>query len=70
MRQWDRVSYNNFINQGFYLLLLIGFDRHLFGLRYYAELNGMKKDALFEDPAYARINHNIISTSTLSSNGE
>lgn len=44
-----------------------GFDRHLFGLRHTAEINGMDKPDLFLDPAYAMINYNIISTSTLSS---
>ena len=43
-----------------------GWDRHLFALRYYAQLNG-KTHALFEDPAYKDINHIIISTSTLTS---
>lgn len=47
-----------------------GFDRHLFGLRNIAEENGLKVDDLFKDSAYARMNHNILSTSTLSSNGE
>jgi carnitine O-palmitoyltransferase 2 len=44
-----------------------GFDRHLFGLRRFAEQDGRKLPAIFQDPAYAAINHNIISTSTLSS---
>lgn len=44
-----------------------GFDRHLFGLRKLAEQAGGKLPAIFQDPAYAAINHNIISTSTLSS---
>lgn len=44
-----------------------GFDRHLFGLRHTAEQNGIKIPSLFEDPAYSNINHNILSTSTLSS---
>lgn len=44
-----------------------GFDRHLFGLRKTAEKNGMAMPELFQDPAYAMINYNIISTSTLSS---
>lgn len=45
-----------------------GFDRHLFGLRHIAALNNIQQHELFSDPAYALINHNIISTSTLSSN--
>ncbi|CAB3375686.1 Hypothetical predicted protein [Cloeon dipterum] len=43
-----------------------GFDRHLFGLRRLAEQKGALP-AIFSDPAYAAINHNILSTSTLSS---
>jgi carnitine O-palmitoyltransferase 2 len=43
-----------------------GFDRHLFGLRRLAELKG-QVPSIFKDPAYAAINHNILSTSTLSS---
>ncbi|KAM9324110.1 carnitine O-palmitoyltransferase 2, mitochondrial [Gastrophryne carolinensis] len=44
-----------------------GFDRHLFALRYLAAGKGMTLPDLFLDPAYARINHNILSTSTLTS---
>ncbi|XP_078074597.1 carnitine O-palmitoyltransferase 2, mitochondrial [Mustelus asterias] len=44
-----------------------GFDRHLFALRYLAESKGMALPELFQDPSYIQINHNIISTSTLSS---
>lgn len=44
-----------------------GFDRHLFGLRHAAEINGLPKPELFQDPAYAMINYNVLSTSTLSS---
>ncbi|GLH11647.1 uncharacterized protein GBIM_16393 [Gryllus bimaculatus] len=44
-----------------------GFDRHLFGLRLMAQEEGMKPQ-IFEDPAYATINHNVLSTSTLFSN--
>ncbi|KAJ9579432.1 hypothetical protein L9F63_024456 [Diploptera punctata] len=44
-----------------------GFDRHLYGLKLFAERNGGKLPNIFLDPAYASINHNIISTSTLSS---
>lgn len=43
-----------------------GFDRHLFALRKLAEKSGKNPD-IFQDPAYAMINHNILSTSTLSS---
>lgn len=46
-----------------------GFDRHLFGLRKLAEQQGggASLPALYQDPAYARINQNILSTSTLPS---
>ncbi|XP_021701616.1 carnitine O-palmitoyltransferase 2, mitochondrial [Aedes aegypti] len=44
-----------------------GFDRHLFGLRHTAQTNDIQLPCIFEDPAYAAINHNILSTSTLSS---
>ncbi|XP_040216392.1 carnitine O-palmitoyltransferase 2, mitochondrial [Rana temporaria] len=44
-----------------------GFDRHLFALRYLAAGKGMSLPELYQDPAYARINHNILSTSTLTS---
>ncbi|XP_055857990.1 carnitine O-palmitoyltransferase 2, mitochondrial [Episyrphus balteatus] len=44
-----------------------GFDRHLFGLRHVAQLNGIDVTDLYNDEAYKKINYNIISTSTLSS---
>uniref|UniRef100_A0A182QK97 Choline/carnitine acyltransferase domain-containing protein n=1 Tax=Anopheles farauti TaxID=69004 RepID=A0A182QK97_9DIPT len=44
-----------------------GFDRHLFGLRHTAQQNGLPLPALYQDPAYAAINYNVLSTSTLSS---
>lgn len=43
-----------------------GFDRHLFSLKNLAEKSGKQLD-IFQDPAYQMINHNILSTSTLSS---
>lgn len=46
-----------------------GFDRHLFGLRTTADENKIVKPDIFTDPAYSNLNYNIISTSTLSSNG-
>ena len=47
-----------------------GFDRHLFALKTAAERIRIIDDFdLFKDPAYTRINQNIISTSTLTSNG-
>ncbi|XP_053103148.1 carnitine O-palmitoyltransferase 2, mitochondrial isoform X2 [Hemicordylus capensis] len=44
-----------------------GFDRHLFSLRHFAESQGTPLPALYQDQAYVQINHNILSTSTLSS---
>jgi len=44
-----------------------GFDRHLYGLRKLAEATGEEIPALYTDPAYAEINHVILSTSTLPS---
>ncbi|XP_068240394.1 carnitine O-palmitoyltransferase 2, mitochondrial isoform X4 [Palaemon carinicauda] len=44
-----------------------GFDRHLFAMRKLAEAKGMKMPDLYTDPAYSKINHIIISTSTLPS---
>ncbi|KAG7513494.1 carnitine O-palmitoyltransferase 2, mitochondrial [Solea senegalensis] len=44
-----------------------GFDRHLFALRYLANSQGRTLHSLYSDPAYAAINHNILSTSTLTS---
>ena len=46
-----------------------GFDRHLFAMKTAAErVRVIDNFDIFKDPAYARLNHNIISTSTLSSN--
>uniref|UniRef100_A0A3Q1CY03 Carnitine O-palmitoyltransferase 2, mitochondrial n=2 Tax=Amphiprion ocellaris TaxID=80972 RepID=A0A3Q1CY03_AMPOC len=44
-----------------------GFDRHLFAMRYLANSKGQPLHGLYMDPAYAAINHNILSTSTLTS---
>lgn len=44
-----------------------GFDRHLFAMRYLANSKGQALHGLYTDPAYAAINHNILSTSTLTS---
>ncbi|XP_076134253.1 carnitine O-palmitoyltransferase 2, mitochondrial [Alosa pseudoharengus] len=44
-----------------------GFDRHLFAMRYLANTKGMALPDIYHDPAYATINHNILSTSTLTS---
>ncbi|KAL3852858.1 hypothetical protein ACJMK2_016467 [Sinanodonta woodiana] len=43
-----------------------GFDRHLFALKYLAQNKGSLPD-FFKDPSYAKLNHIILSTSTLSS---
>lgn len=44
-----------------------GFDRHLFAMKHMLlERNGSLPD-LYLDPAYAKLNHIILSTSTLSS---
>jgi len=44
-----------------------GFDRHLFALKYLSEERGQPLPSLYHDDAYAAINHNVLSTSTLSS---
>lgn len=44
-----------------------GFDRHLFALKHTAAINNKPMPELYNTVAYKRINHNIISTSTLSS---
>ncbi|XP_069794567.1 carnitine O-palmitoyltransferase 2, mitochondrial isoform X2 [Narcine bancroftii] len=44
-----------------------GFDRHLFALLYLAKSKGMPLPELFQDPSYIQMNHNILSTSTLTS---
>lgn len=44
-----------------------GFDRHLFALKNIAISKGSSLPDIFTDEAYAMINHNILSTSTLSS---
>lgn len=44
-----------------------GFDRHLFALRYLTNSKGEPLHSIYTDPAYSAINHNILSTSTLTS---
>ncbi|EPQ04002.1 Carnitine O-palmitoyltransferase 2, mitochondrial [Myotis brandtii] len=44
-----------------------GFDQHLFALRYLAAAKGIVLPELYLDPASGQINHNIQSTSTLTS---
>lgn len=51
----------------FFFLPGQGFDRHLFAMRYLANTKGQPLHSLYQDPAYAAINHNILSTSTLTS---
>lgn len=43
-----------------------GFDRHFFALRGYSQKDGQNQP-IFEDSSYAKLNHIILSTSTLSS---
>uniref|UniRef100_A0A1L8DZ34 Putative carnitine o-acyltransferase crot n=1 Tax=Nyssomyia neivai TaxID=330878 RepID=A0A1L8DZ34_9DIPT len=43
-----------------------GFDRHLFALKDIAKSQKITLPDLYNDPAYGLINHNILSTSTLS----
>ncbi|XP_023158527.1 carnitine O-palmitoyltransferase 2, mitochondrial [Ceratitis capitata] len=45
-----------------------GFDRHLFALRHQAIVHGKQLPGIYTSEAYAKMNHNVISTSTLSSN--
>lgn len=56
---------NNLSNTCCFILTGQGFDRHLFGLRYLASSKGAALPDFYQDQAYARLNHNIISTSTL-----
>ncbi|XP_053148652.1 spermatogenesis-associated protein 9 isoform X2 [Hemicordylus capensis] len=44
-----------------------GFDRHLFALKYLVQCRGANMPDIYTDPAYKKINHIIISTSTLNS---
>lgn len=44
-----------------------GFDRHLFGLKHMAEVHNIPLDPIFVSDAYNKINYNILSTSSLSS---
>lgn len=46
-----------------------GFDRHLYGLKHMANVHNEKLPKLYKDEGYAVINHNQMSTSTLSSPG-
>lgn len=46
-----------------------GFDRHLFGLKHMAEMNNIQVHPIYESDAYRKLNYNIISTSSLTSDG-
>lgn len=46
-----------------------GFDRHLFALKWIAEQNNIPLDPIYESDAYRKLNYNILSTSSLSSDG-
>lgn len=61
------VSYFYILLYSCYLFSGQGFDRHLFALRLLAKENNLKMPDLFTDPAYGRINHNILSSSSLTS---
>jgi carnitine O-palmitoyltransferase 2 len=43
-----------------------GFDRHLFALKSMGEKNGIKSN-MFDDPEYAHMSYDVLSTSTLNS---
>lgn len=42
-----------------------GFDRHMFGLKCMAETNGIPLDDIYSSAPYQKLNHNILSTSSL-----
>ena len=44
-----------------------GFDRHFFALKAFSQKDGQSQP-IFEDPSFAKLNHIIISTSTVASN--
>ena len=44
-----------------------GFDRHLFAMKYVQEKKGRELDEFYTEENYAKLNHIILSTSTLSS---
>lgn len=72
MRPWVRINLTSPVSicRLFFDLTLTllgqGFDRHLFALRKLAEKEG-RLPGIYQDEAYARINHNKLSTSTLAS---
>lgn len=42
-----------------------GFDRHMFGLKFMAETNGIPVDEIYSSGGYKKLNHHILSTSSL-----
>lgn len=46
-----------------------GFDRHLFGLKHMAEMHKFNIDQIYHSDAYHKLNYNVLSTSSLSSDG-
>lgn len=58
---------SNFRDVLYFLLTGQGFDRHLFSLSYLAMSKGMPLPDFYQDQAYVQLNHNILSTSTLTS---
>ena len=44
-----------------------GFDRHMFAMKALVAARGEELPTVYQDPAYAKMNHVILSTSTLSS---
>ena len=44
-----------------------GWDRHLFAMKYLSQDLDIPLPALYKDPSFAKANHIILSTSTLSS---
>lgn len=46
-----------------------GFDRHMFGLKHMAEKYKIPLDSIYESDGYQKLNHTILSTSSLSSDG-
>uniref|UniRef100_A0A8D0KV81 Carnitine O-palmitoyltransferase 2, mitochondrial n=1 Tax=Strix occidentalis caurina TaxID=311401 RepID=A0A8D0KV81_STROC len=61
----QKLIVDHLSNTCYFILTGQGFDRHLFGLRYLASSKGIALPDFYQDQAYARLNHNIISTSTL-----
>lgn len=58
---------NHLLIYYYYTITGQAFDRHLFALKWTCEELGIRKPAIFEDPSYDTLNHNVLSTSTLAS---